>query len=98
MAAGNVLAHEIVDSVEPARPNRKGLDRRPARRQLIETGEIQIGVQRLGERTWDRSRRHVQRMRRRSFSAQARALLDAEAMLLVYNHQSQAFEIHAFGE
>ena len=95
IAAGDVLAHELVDASEAAGSHGKRFDRRSPGWKLVEMREVEVGVDRLRERPRNRRRRHVQRVRRSAFGSQPRALLDAEPMLFVDDRQPEPFEIDA---
>jgi hypothetical protein len=90
------------DFVAPRVGEHHGLHRRAPRRQLIDDRhvEIRIGGHRQGARY--RRRGHDQLMRLaavlRALFAQAQALMHAEAMLLIDDHQGERGELDAFLE
>ncbi len=98
MTAPYVGLDEFVGALESAGANRKCFDWRAPGREFIDDREIEVGVDGLRERARNRRRRHVQRVRSHTFRAQPRALLDAEAMLLVDDHEAEPREIHAVGQ
>ena len=67
---------------------------------LGQEGGVQIAVQREGEAARDRRRRHREQVRRArpTASAQPGALRDAEAVLLVGDHQPEPRDVYAGGE
>ena len=69
-------------------------DRHAARRHLVDHGDVQIAVERERKRARNRRGRHHQHVRRRALFHQFLALQDAEAVLLVHDHQAQAREFH----
>ena len=72
--------------------------RRPPRRQLVELGDVEIAVQRQGQRARDRRRGHDQQVRHHALFAQRRPLGDPEAVLLVDDHQPQIGELDPLGQ
>ncbi len=78
------------------------LHRRAAGRQLIDDRNVEIGVRRHRQRARNRRRGHDQLMRKATgepaLLAQQQALMHAEAMLLVDDHQAEALELDAFLE
>ena len=76
--------------------NHHGLHGRAARRQLINHRQIKIGIS--GHRQGARDRRggHDQLMRGQLFAlaAQRQALVHAETMLFIDDHQAKVFELH----
>ena len=95
MARLNILSHELVHPAQPARSHRKRLDRHAPGRKLVYDGQIEIGVDRLGQGSRNRCSRHVQRMRRYALGSQTRALLDSETVLFVDDRKTEALKIHA---
>ena len=69
------------------------LDRPASRRQLIDYGLVQVAIERERERARDGRGRHHQNVRLGAFLDQPFALQDAEAVLLVHNHQAQVAEL-----
>ena len=76
---------------------RDGLHRCAARRQFVDDADIEIGVDGLRQRAWNRCRRHDELMRRdagRPLVAQRQPLTDTEAMLLVDHDKTELLEPH----
>ncbi len=76
------------------------LDRRATGRQLVDHGDVEVGVLRHGQRSRDRRGGHDDLMRRAAFLAalllQSQALLHAEAVLLVDDDERELREVDAF--
>ena len=71
------------------------LDRLPSGRKLVEHGYVEISVQGHGQRAGNRRGGHHQHVRRDScLRPEFRALLHAEAVLLVDDGQRQVFELY----
>ena len=66
--------------------------------QLVDDREVEVGVLRLRERARDRRGRHVERVRCAALGAQLCALLDAELVLFVDDHQAQPRELDTLRE
>ncbi len=77
-------------------PDHPRVDGLAAGRQLVQDRRVQVTVGGQGQRAWDRSGRHVKRVRRTfpgSLAVQHGALAHAEAMLLVDDADRQAPEL-----
>ncbi len=95
-AGGNLLADELQD----ARPCRFAAQHRfhrlPARRQLIEHRDIEITVESESQGARDRRGRHHQHVGIGAGPAKSQALVDAEAVLLIDDHEPQSLKIDIF--
>ncbi len=80
--------------------NRDGLDRPAPGRQLVDNGNVEIGVDALRERAWNRRRAHDELMRHftivAALRAQREALLHAKAVLLIDDDEPKPRETHVF--
>ncbi len=85
-------ADDLVDAVPLGLGKHLRPDRFLARRHLIDDGDIEIPVYRHGQGSRNRGRGHDENIRDQSLFPQRRPLNNAEAMLLVDHHQSQAAE------
>jgi len=71
------------------------LHRLAAGRQLIDHADVQVAIERHGQRARDGRGGHHQHVRRhRCLGLHPRALRHAEAVLLIDHHQPQPFEHH----
>ena len=91
-ARRDLLAQELVDlaALDPAARDRD--DRLAAGRQLVEHRDVEIAVEREGERARDGRGRHHEHVRALALAPQRRALGDPEAVLLVHHGQAEAPE------
>ncbi len=71
-----------------------GLNGHAARRHLVDYGNVQITIERERKRTRNRSGRHYQDIGRSGLVHQLLALQNAEAVLLVHNHEPQPREFN----
>ena len=98
--AGSADAHD--DFVAPRLGERHGVHRRAARRQLVDDRDVEVGVRRHRERARYRRRGHDQLVRlmavARALLAQRQALMHAEAVLLVDDHERERGELDALLE
>jgi hypothetical protein len=92
----DMLGDEADHVVAPAVGDQPRLDRRPAGRQLVEHGDVEVGVVAHGQGARNRRRRHHQLVRIAALLAQREALGDAEAVLFIDNGQPELGEIDAF--
>ena len=93
-ARGDLLAQTVVGDppVRRRRPDHLGGDRRPPRRHLVQLAAVEVAVDEHRRGTRDRRRRHHEHVRRGAEVAQQRALLDAEAVLLVDDREAELRE------
>src|SRR5687767_9145126 len=70
--------------------------RLPAGRTFVEHADIEVSVQREGQRSWDGRRTHEQRVRAFPLFTECRAVLDAEAVLFVDDRETQLPELCLF--
>ena len=93
---GDLIAKEFLDLGTLRVGPRDGDDGPASGRQLVEDGDVEIAVEREGKRARNRRRRHDEQVGTLGLAAQARALLDAEAVLLVDDGEPEILERHAF--
>ena len=98
MPGGNFAAQKFPDAGEMRLRGHARGDRRAARRQLVENGNVQVAIERERERARNRRRRQHQDVRRvavgRGFVHQPLALQNAEAVLLINGHKAEPREFH----
>src|SRR2546426_9182886 len=68
----------------------------PIWRQLVEDRDVEVAVERQGERSRDRRGRHHEEVGVLALAAEPGALLDAEPVLLVHDGEAEAAELHTF--
>ena len=93
----DLVADEIVHRGALVFPHAQGLDRFPARRHLVDDGNVQVPVQGHGQGAGDRRRRHHEHMRRDAAGAlrpKPGPLVHPEAVLLVHDGESEGLEYH----
>ena len=94
------IANAHDDFVASILGQRDRLHRRAAGRQLVDDRNVEIGVRGHRQRSRNRRRGHDQLMRiatgGQALLAQQQALVHAEAMLLVDDHQAEPLELDAF--
>ena len=94
---GDLLLEEAVDAEELALADVVGLYRLAPWRQLVDDGDIEVAVERHGERPRDGRGTHGEDMGvpRGVLRPQSRALHDAEAVLLVDDAEGEGVEVYA---
>ena len=88
------LADEAVYPLVVAAGNGIGLHRLPPRGKLVDDGDLQVAVQNEGQRPGDRRGGHDQGVGMLPLGGQGRPLSDAEAVLLIGDHQPQVCIFH----
>ena len=91
-ALGDLLAHERVRLVAALLRAGGGAHRLPPRRQVANHRDVEVAVRRQRQRARNRRRRHDEDVGKPPLAAQAGALTDAEAMLLVDDHEPETIE------
>ena len=91
-ALGDLLAHERVGLVATLLGACRGAHRLAARRQVADHRDVEIAVRGQRQRAGNRRGRHDQDVGKPALAAQARALADAEAVLLVDDHEAETIE------
>ena len=95
MTQRRLLANEGPQAIEVARAPDRRSDRDPALRRRPQVGDVEVGIDDLAERPWDRRRGHEQDVRRQpsaGLGLEKSALLDPEAMLLVDHGEPEVGE------
>ena len=92
----DLMGDERVRLVAPCAAAPARDDLLPTGRQLVDGGNIQIAVEREGQRARDGRRGHDQHVRVIAFLAQSVALLHAEAVLLIDDDEAEPLEVHIF--
>ena len=95
-ALGDPITHKVEDRAPSSVAPQHRLYRLAARRHLVEHGDVQIPVKRERQRPRYRRRRHHQNVGLRAGSAQPHPLANAEAVLFIDHHQTQALEFNTF--
>ena len=93
------LANSLDNFIATAVGDDDGLDRCASRWQLVDHGEIEVGIGGHGERARDRCRRHDELVGKNlpgsPFLAKSETLVHAETMLLVDDDETESVEIDA---
>jgi hypothetical protein len=92
----HLILQELVDLRPLGLAARLGADRLAAGRQLVEHADVEIAVEREGQRARDGRGRHHQHVGGLALGLEPRALRDAEAVLLVDHHQAELAELDGF--
>ena len=104
-SGGNLFSQKRPDFIRTLVRDAPGHDGRATGRKLVEDADIQVAVKRERQRARNRGGGHDQRVRFgiisfrsvfRRFFHQLEALQHAEAMLLIYDDQSQFGELYFF--
>ena len=95
MALRRLLADKGFEPTPQAVVDEKGIDLLPPGRQLVNNREVEVSVENQRQRARDRRRAHDEHVGVVAFGAQRRALLDAEALLLVADDKPKRGKIDA---
>ena len=93
----HLFPHPLVDrhALQGPGPDDRGVDGRPAGRQLAQLGLVEVAVDQHRRGARDRCRRHHQHVGRVSLGPQQVALFDAEPVLLVDDRDAEVGELDA---
>jgi hypothetical protein len=91
-ALGHLVGEKLVDLRAPGVGARLRADGLAAGRQLVEHADVEVAVERERERPRDGRRRHHEHVGPLALALEPRALVHAEAVLLVHHGQAQALE------
>ncbi len=94
----DLLLQEAVDLLDVVGGDVFGDDGLAAGRQFVDHGDVEVAIERHGERARDGGRGHHQHVGMDALLHQAEPLHDAEAMLLVDDGEAELLELHVLFE